>query len=79
MNHDGFTKPDNYIEKICKRLQYKIDNICDIYHVPKPKRMRQYTYERLIKELRHWQRMRNIAFVVGSDKILKRGGWVDGR
>lgn len=61
MNHDPYTKPDKKIETILKKLKHKYNNIYDIYYVPKPKRMRYYTYQRLINELRHWQNIRTMV------------------
>ena len=72
MNRDGFTKPDTMIKTILKKLKYECTNICDVYYAPKPKRMRYYTYEKLLKDLRYWQDMRTTAFVIGANKLKNR-------
>ncbi|EKD99360.1 MAG: hypothetical protein ACD_22C00283G0001 [uncultured bacterium] len=50
------------IKKILERLKHTDTKDYDVWYVPKPKRMRYYTYERLIKQLHVFQQERNEWF-----------------
>ena len=77
MNHDSFTKPDSKIKNILRKLKHNCGNILSIGHVPKPKKMRDSTYTKLMWQLHYWLNIRTMAMGAMADdlrRVLKKYG-----
>ena len=70
-NRDYTEVYNSKIEKILQKLKHPDKRDYDVYFVEKPKRMREYTYESLVSQLRALQRKRECCFVMACSKLMK--------